>query len=148
MIALFASFLELYLLWLFLPFASSQKLASSIFASGISISDKEQVVLWSGNNATLYAQPASAYQFTYTFSDPPANLSQAYAIFNGFNFVNQNRVSFSVNVILNPTTRAFTIYFTPLSTLAFYSVSFSIIAAPLSAASLISIGQYCKLHYS
>lgn len=71
-----------------------------MFASGTVNTNQEQVVLWSGNNATQYVQPSSAYQFSFSFIDPPANLSQAYAIFNGFNFINQNRVSFSVNVIL------------------------------------------------
>ena len=143
-----ARFLEIYILFLLLPLVKLQKLASSVFASGTYNLYQEQDILWSGNNATQYVQPASAYQFSYTFIDPPANLSQAYAIFNGFNFINQNRISFSVNVILMPSTGTFTIYFTPLSTLAFYSVSFNIIAAPLSAFSLISIGRYCKLHFN
>lgn len=146
--AVVAGLFEIYIICLLFPFAEPQRKASSIFASGIFNANQEQVVLWSGNNAILHAQPASAYQFSYTFSNQPANLSQAYAIFNGFDFLNQNRVSFSVHVILNPTSGTFTIYFTPLSTLAFYSVSFNIVAVPLSAISMISIGRYCKLHYN
>lgn len=130
-------FLFLYLL---LPLIRGQNLASKLFVAGIIFINVDQVILWQGNSITQYQQIATGYTFTSTFANAPPSINKIYACVNGYNILNQNTLSFTIEAFLNSTTNgAYQIDFNPQGSTIIYSISFSIIATTSFSTSYITL---------